>query len=520
MKRKLLFLLTIIATFVFIFGCVATTKGPILEKLDGPSGTIYNHSSTFSWSGKDSDGKIVEYQFRKDGKTWTSNGTLTSYTWNNYKEGLHGFEVRAIDNSGNYSNAIGWLFTYIYDTFIYFDKQIGGTSTDKAYSIQQTNDNGYIVAGFTLSKDGDVTNNNGAWDYWVVKLNELGNIEWQKCLGGRGADIAKNIKQTSDGGYVVAGYSNSTNGDITENNGLSDFWIVKLDANGNIDWQKCYGGSDSDTAECVQQTNDDGYIIAGYTYSDDGYVTNSRGWLDAWIIKLDKNGNLVWEKCIGGTGKDYAYSIKQTIDDGFIVAGYTNSNDGDVTGNNGNDDYWIVKLDSFGNIEWQKCYGGTYSERAYSIETTYDGGYIVAGKAGSNDGDVSGNHYWGDYWIVKLDSLGNIEWQKCLGGSYKDYAESAQQTSDGGYIVAGYTLSNDGDVTENNGGWDGWIVKLDNTGEIKWQKSIGDKYDNQFYSIKETTDRGFIIAGYSNIGKSGPIFTEPSNYWIVKLSPK
>ena len=166
-------------------------------------------------------------------------------------------------------------------------------------------------------------------------------------------------------------------------------------------------------------------------------------------MKLNNLGDIEWQKCLGGTNTDIANSIQQTSDGGFIVAGYTFSNDGDVSGNHGGSDALVVKLNSSGDIEWQKCLGGTSWDEAYSIQQTSNSGFIVAGKTNSNNGDVSGNHGGDDYWVVKLNSLGDIEWQKCLGGTSWDVAYTIQQTSDGGFIVAGYTHSNDGDVSGN-----------------------------------------------------------------------
>ncbi len=180
-----------------------------------------------------------------------------------------------------------------------------------------------------------------------------------------------------------------------------------------------------------------------------------------------------WEKALGGTGYDYATSIVQTSDGGYIVAGYSYSNDGDVTGNHGSADYWVVKLDNTGSISWQKSLGGSGDDEAASIVQTSDGGYIMAGSSNSNDGDVTGNHGSYDCWVVKLDNTGSVSWQKSLGGTGGDLASSVEQTSDGGYIVAGQSYSTDGDVTGNHGVADCWVVKLDDTGSISWQKSLG-----------------------------------------------
>ena len=344
---------------------------------------------------------------------------------------------------------------------IEWQKCLGGTADDFANSIQQTSDGGFIVAGETRSNDGDVSGNHGKSDAWVVKLNSLGDILWKKCLGGTGNDYARSIQQISDGGFILTGYTNSNNGDVSGNNGYYDAWVVKLNSSGDILWQKCLGGTYDDYARSIQQTSDTGFILAGYTFSNDGDVSGNHGFSDAWVVKLNSSGDIIWQKCFGGTNEDYAYSIQQTSDGGFIVAGETRSNDGDVSGYHGYFDYWVVKLNSSGDIEWQKCLGGTNNDYANSIQQTSDGGFIVAGYTESNDGDVSGYH-GGDYdaWVVKLNSSGDILWQKCLGGTIDDRAYSIQQTSDGGFIVAGFTVSNDGDVSGNHGASDAWVVKL------------------------------------------------------------
>jgi hypothetical protein len=347
-------------------------------------------------------------------------------------------------------------FGFSQQPFIEWQKSLGGSGLDFANSIEQTTDGGYIVAGFSNSTDGDVTGNHGGSDYWVVKLDVSGNITWQKTLGGSGNDNASSIQQTTDGGYIVAGKTDSNDGDVSGNFGLWDIWVLKLDASGSITWKKLLGGSLSESASSIQQTTDGGYIVSGESDSNDGDVTVNNGFTDSWIVKLDASGNITWEKSLGGSQSEYSHSIQQTTDGGYIVAGYSNSNDGDVIGNQGMWDYWVLKLDVFGNIIWQKSLGGTSIDKAYSIKQTMDGGYILAGYSSSNSGDISLN----DYWAVKLDTAGGITWQKSLGGSGDDWANSIQQTTDGGYIVAGWSNSNDGDVTGSNGNNDYWIVKL------------------------------------------------------------
>jgi hypothetical protein len=281
------------------------------------------------------------------------------------------------------------------------------------------------------------------------------SIQWQKSFGGSADDEANCIKQTMDGGLVVAGFAYSNDGDVTGGHGGSDLWVVKLNTTGNIVWAKTYGGSNNEGAESIQQTSDKGYIVAGYTNSNDGDVENNHGGYDCWVVKLDSNGKKIWAKTYGSGSLDWAYAIQQTTDGGYIMAGYASGNGGDVTGNHSsNDDYWIVKLDNNGNIVWQKCFGGTDMDDAHSVQQTSDGGYIVVGTAYSNNGDVHGQHYTGfisspDVWVIKLNATGDTLWTKALGGSGVDGGYYVQQTSDGKYIIAAEASSNNGDLTTN-----------------------------------------------------------------------
>jgi len=297
--------------------------------------------------------------------------------------------------------------------------------------------------------------------------NSHPSIQFAVCLGGGACDRARSIQQTSDGGFIVAGETWSVDGDVSGNHSASDFcasdfWVVKLNSSGEIVWKKCLGGSGSDCSHSIQQTVDGGFIVAGWSGSYDGDVSGNHGWYDCWVVKLNSSGEIEWQKCFGGNDYDVAFSIQQTADGGFIVAGWSIPNDDDASGNHGAD-YWVIKLNSLGELEWQKCLGGSYFDEAHSIQQTADGGFIVAGWSWSNDGDVSGSHGDSDCWIVRLDSLGKVEWQKCLGGGGDDFAYYIQQTADGGFIVVGETWSNDGDVSGNHGRADYWIVKLNSS---------------------------------------------------------
>jgi len=549
----------------------------------------------------------------------TDGGYIVAGVTYTYGAGAGDFWILKLNSSGN----VQWQRTY------------GGSSTDVAKSVQQTTDGGYIVAGYTSSYGA------GGFDYWVIKLLSDGSVKWQKTYGGVSADYADSILQTLEGGYIITGRT------LSFGAGNDGFWMIKLDQDGTIQWQKTYGGSGYDRAYSAQQTSDGGYIVVGETNSfgagstdawvikldingdvgnscgiesntsatvvnttvsagatsispanisvtqqtptvawtspnvlsssqcsstptfaktygeadsfdaafsiqqttDGGYIVAgstdsfSAGLADLWILKLDASGNILWQKTYGGTNTDYGESIQQTIDGGYIVAGYTESFGA------GYADYWILKLDSSGNVIWQKTYGGTNLDHAYSIQQTTDGGYIVAGYAELANRDFwilkldnSGNVIWqkhctynsdeaysiqqttdggyivagltkffgpggnSDMWISKLDASGNLLWQEKYGGTGDDYAESIQQTADGGFIVAGYTAS------FGAGNWDFWILKLDSSGNVIWQKTYGGTGADQAYSIQQTADGGYIVAGFTeSFGLS------ISNLWVLKL---
>ena len=414
-----------------------------------------------------------------------------------------------------------------------FQYNYGGSLDDYATSVDLLPDGGYIVAGCSnSSSSGDFTGvSKGNNDYWLLRLNSQGQILWQKNYGGNGSEQASQVNKTSDGGYIVGGNTTSSaNGDVTGvSNGSNDFWIVKLDNSGTIQWQKNLGGSGDDYCESVQQTSDGGYIAAGYTGSSaSGDVTGvNNGNYDFWVVKLNDSGVIQWQKNYGGSAGDIAKDIKPTSDGGYIVTGFTYSSaSGDVTGvNNGVTDYWIVKLNSSGIIEWQKNYGGNAVEVGREVYQTSDGGYIVAGStASSANGDVTGvNNGAEDFWIVKLNSLGAIEWQKNYGGSADDNASSIQQTPDGSYIISGYTYSSaTGDVTgANKGNGDFWIVKINSTGILDWQYNYGGNQIDEAYSVHQTGDGGYVVAGMTESSASGDVTGANKggeDYWIMKLT--
>ena len=397
---------------------------------------------------------------------------------------------------------------------IEWQKSFGGDSVDILNSIQQTSDGGYILGGNSNSLiSGDHTEpSHGLGDYWVLKLDATGNIQWQNTIGGDFDDDLRYIQQTTDGGYILGGFSESSiSGDKTENSqGNFDYWVIKLYPSGNIQWQNTIGGNDVDWLQSIQQTIDGGYILGGWSVSDisgDKTENNHDSTLthpDYWVVKLDAMGNIQWQNTIGGNSMDQLTSIQQTADGGYILSGWSYSNiSGDKTENSiGVSDYWVVKLDSIGNIQWQNTIGGNLHEVSPIIKQTTDGGYILGGYSGSGiSGDKTESNNGGeDYWVLKLDTIGNIQWQNTIGGKFVDQLSSIQQTTDGGYILGGLSMSNiSGDKTENcHGLSDYWVLKLDDIGNIQWQNTIMGIERDELYSVHQTTDGGYILGGNSD----------------------
>lgn len=412
-----------------------------------------------------------------------------------------------------------------------WQKTYGGSGDEFAHDMEPTPDGGYILCGTSKSNDFDVSGHHGSPnvnDCWIVKIGVNGEKEWAKTFGGSGEDVAKSVIPTSDGGYAVAGYTRSTDGDVTGNLGGTDMWVLKLDESGGLDWQKTLGGSGLDEASAILESTL-GLMVLGTTYSHDGHSTSNHPGNDSDIllVVVDMDGSPLASTCFGGSNGETGLDIKFAQTEGLILTGYTRSNDGDVNGHHGNNDFWVVKTDGFGDIEWTKCYGGSESDIANSVIPTSDGGYLVAGKTISFSGDVSGLHYDGitfrhDYWVIKISSTGTLEWQHPLGGNDEEEAFSVIEAASGGYIVAGVSESFGGDVVGIPHGFNEfWLVKLSEGGGIVWEKSLGGGLNETATSIAQLPNGSLAVAGYANStdGQVSGLHGSSNawDFWMVKL---
>ena len=367
----------------------------------------------------------------------------------------------------------------------------GGAGQEMARSLVATSDGGYAITG--------AWNYAGSTDFWLVKTDALGNMEWNQTYGnpGTGYEVAYSLVATSDGGYALAGLAGTWPATSFSPNYTSfRFWLVKTDSFGNMEWNRTYGQG---KAHSLVSTSDGGYAMAGYPYSD----TNGAN-VNAWLVKNDAAGNMQWNQTYGGTEVDTAYSLVATSDGGYALAGHTRSFGA------GNADFWLVKTDTFGNMLWSQTYGGEFSEEASSLVATADGGYAIAGYA-----QLTGST---DFWLVKTDALGNVEWNQTYGATgpgwgsslvnTSDTASSLVATSDGGYAIVG-RIHAAGESVYNAF----WLVKTDAFGNMEWNQTY-EKNGSEFEeSLIRASDGGYAIAGYTRVEN-----TSQTDFWVVKTN--
>ncbi len=408
----------------------------------------------------------------------------------------------------------------------------GGTNQEYSAGLLPISTGGTLLLGRSYSSNGTLTANYGGADAWVVKVNDSGNVVWQKNYGGTNLEVFRMALETQDGGFILSGETQSNNGIVVGNDGGTDLWVVKIDSIGNIEWQKCLGGTNAEDFGGILQTNNGGYLVFGVADSNNGDLAGikpTRGH-DWWVVSLSATGSILWSKIYGGSKNEGASAIIQCADGNYILTGASSSIDGNVSnGWNGTGSLstgWVVKIDTLGNIIWEKSYGSkqlntSYNEGFFSVQNTPDGGCILAGCVSANWSIVSGHHGGYDFWVLKLDSLGNFQWQQCYGGSARDWPYAIKSTQDGGWIIIGETYSSDFDVTNFKGVADVWLVKISSTGVLEWQKCLGGNNGETGTDIYQTPNGGFMLTGYTGSSNNGDVGFNNGNtdIWLVKLSP-
>lgn len=430
--------------------------------------------------------------------------------------------------------------------YIEWQKVYGGSYYDWPFDVVRTFDRGFAIAGWTISPNdfyvhdkrgtgGPMGGNN---DFWIVRIDSIGDTLWTRCYGGTANDLAFSIVQTCDSGFAITGYTSSTDIDIQSSpNGQEDLWVVKIDKNGNLEWERTYGGLLFELGEEIIQTFDGGYAVTGFARSgDDGFDVHgnkSLGISDYWLLRLDANGDTIWTRTYGSTGADEARTLTQGLNGNIIVAGYANTIGGDIDTIHGlSSDIWVIEVDyNTSDIVRQISLGGDMGEDVESIISTYDGGYAIIGLTNSDStGNVS-THIYGsrDAWVIKLDNALNIQWENTLGGLNQDYGYSIRQTCDSGYILGITTespgiggekteVSPDSFQVENY-----WLIRLDKNGNKIWDKVIGSIGVDREPAIEITDNGGILVSGHSS-GDGGMktdtqlgIIAIAPDYWVVKL---
>lgn len=387
--------------------------------------------------------------------------------------------------------AIQWQHTY------------GGSKDDFPYAMQATADGGYIAAGYTRSNDDQVGGNKGQLDCWVLKLDTSGGIQWQKTLGGSGAEMARSIRQTSDGGYILAGHTYSNDGDVQGNHGDMDFWIIKLSSAGDISWQKTLGGSQADEAYDICQSRDGSYFVAGTSNSTDGDVLSTTQTFSekCWLLKLSSTGSIIWQKTIDSGASPQA--ICPTKDGGFVLTGSKRVET--------QSDFWAARLSKSGKLLWEKSFGGPYYDFANGICQTKDGGFALVGSITEKTEDAALKvpyRYKGG--VYKLNAKGDIQWQKTLGEGSANGISSICQSKNGDYLLGGYQITAPAAA-------DCWVLQLDPKGDIRWQKTAGGTDPDTVTAIQPTGEGGFIFSASTSSGNGDVAGNHGRvDFWVVK----
>ena len=416
------------------------------------------------------------------------------------------------------------IFTFTLDaqSGVQWSNHYGGSSNDIPKAAQKTLDNGFVIAGQSASSDSMVTANYGGYDAWVIKINSNGTLIWEKNFGGTADDYVLDIQLTNDGGYVLIGGSFSENNDLENNEGSSDVWVMKLNQDGEKQWSKNFGGHGVDFGTSIQETTDGGFVLTACTHSaGSGTLPPGIGGNDIWVMKLSATGNLDWQKIYGGSRHDGPKKILQTSDGGYLVGGNSWSTDGDINQSNGHSDALFLKLDGSGEIEWSKNFGGITTDRMNDFVESTDGNFVMTGTYSTVDltGSGFGGRYDENFWILKFSPSGQQIWEKNYGGSKYDESNSITLTDDGGYLLGGVANSPDGDVSGNIGLKDLWVLKTNNQGDLQWSQSFGGEYNEEVLSVLHTDTDEYLLVGYSSSVYVDTLFESNGleDWWVMKF---
>ena len=390
-------------------------------------------------------------------------------------------------------------------TNVYSIETIGGSKNDAFNAVTKTIDDGYIAAGYAQSNDGDIISKaNISYDFLISKFSSENILEWQKHFGGSENDKALDIIQTLGGDFIVLGSSESSDLDVSENAGSKDFWLVKLSNNGMLLWEKSFGFLGEDYGTTLLETKDGGFLITGVL---DVSASNGQGNAkstiinhaggDYWVLKTNNLGALEWSRYFGGSFTEIPLGIVETDNHNYIVVGSSDSNDFNISNNNGSYDFWMTKIAPDGSLLLEKTFGGSEIDEASAIIATNDGNFIIVGDTRSADKDVSKNNGAADIWILKVSKEGNLIWEKTIGGSSFEVAKAIYKTQDNGFLIAGSSRSLDNGF-QNKGQNDALILKIDENGNLLWQKTVGGSEIDFLYDVIELNNKSIIAVGESS----------------------
>lgn len=397
----------------------------------------------------------------------------------------------------------------------------GGSGYDSGGAVASTENGDLYIASYTQSNNGQVSGNHGGGDIWVVKLDEDGGLQWQRCLGGSGSDSPAGIHATSDGGAIVIGTTSSNDGDVGGNHGSSDAWAAELNGQGVMEWQRCYGGSGAETIRMSKRKSDGNIVLVGSSRNANGDVTSNAGSADLWVVEIDAFGDIVWQRSYGGPGEDTGWALALDEAGGLLALGIVATNGGLVQGVHGGNDIWAVRISATGDVAWQRCLGGTAYDWGFNAIQASNDDWLVCGMTESSDGDVEGHHAQNDAWLIRLNDDGGIEWQRPIGGTGSESFSAISELADGSILLRGSTDSSDGDIQGAPQLSDGWLLNVSADGStINWQALYGGSLSDGFFRLEGLASMGLVIAGSTSSndgdvsGNHGDLDT-----WLARITP-